>query len=337
MITVYVDGVAAQIAKKEILTSGRVGMKIGIVLDTLTWEDLDCLVNFRAGNVVRSAEFEQIETSDNPVYAGKMFGLVKVPHSVMETPYAHLMVGVRGVDESETEVIPTIWADLGPIEPGASTVGEGDTPREKELIEQLIDTADEALAIAQSVRDDADAGEFDGEPGPAGPQGPQGEQGPAGPAGPAGPQGPQGEAGPAGPAGADGQDGADGQNGQDGADGADGYSPTVSITDITGGHRVTITDANGAHSYDVLDGAPGATGPQGPQGETGATGATGPQGPQGETGATGPQGPQGETGATGPQGPAGADGDDYVITQADYQAIADIVLNSLDDADEEAF
>ena len=36
--------------------------------------------------------------------------------------------------------------------------------------------------------------------------------------------------------------------------GDDGYSPTIAITDITGGHRITITDASGAHSFDVMDG-----------------------------------------------------------------------------------
>jgi len=43
-------------------------------------------------------------------------------------------------------------------------------------------------------------------------------------------------------------------------DGADGYSPTVAITDITGGHRVTITDKNGSHSFDVMDGQGGSGG-----------------------------------------------------------------------------
>ena len=45
--------------------------------------------------------------------------------------------------------------------------------------------------------------------------------------------------------------------GQMGQDGEDGYSPTVSVTTITGGHRVTITDASGAHSFDVMDGEDG--------------------------------------------------------------------------------
>ena len=36
--------------------------------------------------------------------------------------------------------------------------------------------------------------------------------------------------------------------------GEDGFSPTVTITPITGGHRVIITDTDGSHSFDVMDG-----------------------------------------------------------------------------------
>lgn len=41
--------------------------------------------------------------------------------------------------------------------------------------------------------------------------------------------------------------------------GDDGVSPTVSVVDISGGHRVTITDADGDTSFDVLDGLPGVS------------------------------------------------------------------------------
>lgn len=54
--------------------------------------------------------------------------------------------------------------------------------------------------------------------------------------------------------GQDGVDGKDGQDGQDGQDGTDGISPTVTVTDITGGHHVVITDAEGDHQFDVMDG-----------------------------------------------------------------------------------
>lgn len=91
-----------------------------------------------------------------------------------------------------------------------------------------------------------------------------------------------------------------------GSGGTDGYSPAVTITEITGGHRVTITDEThpSGQTFDVMDGTPG---PQGPQG---------PQGVQGETG---------PTGATGPTGPQGPQGDDYVLTNQDKADIAALV------------
>ena len=46
-----------------------------------------------------------------------------------------------------------------------------------------------------------------------------------------------------------GRDGSDGRNGTDGRDGTNGVSPTITVTDITGGHRVSITDATGTHSF----------------------------------------------------------------------------------------
>lgn len=77
------------------------------------------------------------------------------------------------------------------------------------------------------------------------------------------------------------------------------------------------------------DGEPGPQGPQGEAGPAGPQGATGPQGPQGETGPEGPAGPQGATGATGPQGPQGPQGDDYVLTQADREAIVSLALQAM--------
>lgn len=67
-------------------------------------------------------------------------------------------------------------------------------------------------------------------------------------------QGEQGVPGPQGPAGADGEDG------------DDGYSPTVSIVAITGGHKVVITDENGDHEFNVMDGTDGADGADGSDG-----------------------------------------------------------------------
>lgn len=98
-----------------------------------------------------------------------------------------------------------------------------------------------------------------------------------------GPAGRPGEPGPPGPQGAPGsvefdslteeqlallrgEPGPPGQDGKDGEPGADGFSPVVSITEINGGHRVTITDANGAKTFDVLDGVDGQGGSPGKDG-----------------------------------------------------------------------
>ena len=61
-------------------------------------------------------------------------------------------------------------------------------------------------------------------------------------------------------------------------DGEDGVSPAVSITEITGGHTITITDADGSHTFDVMDGVKGE---QGEQGEPGADGQDGEPGTDG--------------------------------------------------------
>lgn len=76
-------------------------------------------------------------------------------------------------------------------------------------------------------------------------QGPTGEQGPMGECGIRGETGPQGEPGEA------------GHKGETGAPGKDGVSPTLSISSITGGHRITITDAAGSKSFNVKDGENG--------------------------------------------------------------------------------
>ena len=167
-----------------------------------------------------------------------------------------------------------------------------------------------------------------GEQGPVGATGATGPQGPAGPAGATGATGPQGEQGPAGPAGPAGANGANGQDGQD------GFSPVVNTVTAGDSTVVTITDANGPHTFVVRNGEQGPVGATGPAGPAGAAGANGDNGQDGQDGfspvvntvtagdstvvtitdASGPHtfvvrnGEQGPVGATGPQGPAGPAG-----------------------------
>jgi len=51
-----------------------------------------------------------------------------------------------------------------------------------------------------------------------------------------------------------------GPQGPTGQNGEDGFSPVVTVEEIEGGHLVTITDASGEHSFEVLDGQGGSGG-----------------------------------------------------------------------------
>ena len=94
-------------------------------------------------------------------------------------------------------------------------------PPTPDVYQQLIDIAKNAEDLANSVREDADSGAFDGKPGEPGPEGPQGpagedgERGPAGPQGEPGPEGPKGEPGETGPQGPQGEPGPQGPAGVD--------------------------------------------------------------------------------------------------------------------------
>ena len=122
-----------------------------------------------------------------------------------------------------------------------SIVPTGEAP---DPLDDFITRASAALADIPQTIDDAleqakESGEFKGDKGDKGDPGEQGEQGEPGEPG------------------QDGADGKDGKDGEDGQDGTDGISPTVTVTDITGGHRVVITDATGDHPFDVMDGQGG--------------------------------------------------------------------------------
>ena len=119
----------------------------------------------------------------------------------------------------------------------------------------------------------------------------------------------------------------DGDPGPEGTPGRDGVSPTVTTATITGGHRVSITDATGTKSFDVKDGKDGADGAAGPAGYTPVKGVDYFDGKDGKDGKQGPAGDPGYT----PQR-----GTDY-WTPADQAAIVQDVLAALPNAEEVTF
>lgn len=88
--------------------------------------------------------------------------------------------------------------------------------------------------------------------GATGPQGPRGERGTPGAQGLQGTRGPQGPQGIQGPA---------GQNG------TNGITPSVTVSEIEDGHRITFTIGTEQTSFDIPNGAPGEAGTEGVNGE----------------------------------------------------------------------
>ena len=128
----------------------------------------------------------------------------------------------------QTDKELNVWAFVGTAENGYTKISKTfkvnrrNKPSDYVFTPVEQTTIAEIYAIAQSVRDDADNGLFDGAQGPAGPIGPvgpqgkQGLQGEKGEKGDIGHQGPKGDKGDAGPQGETGPQGPSGPAGDDG-------------------------------------------------------------------------------------------------------------------------
>lgn len=175
----------------------------------------------------------------------------------------------------QTDKDLNVWAFVGTAENGYTKISKTfrvnrrNKPADYVFTPVEQTTIAEIAAIAQSVRDDADAGRFDGAQGPEGPIGPVGPKGDQGATGPAGPKGDTGEQGLKGDKG---EKGDKGDTGTAGADGKDGTSATHSWN----GTVLTVTSASGTSSSDLKGdkGDKGDTGPAGKDGTPGADGKT---------------------------------------------------------------
>lgn len=205
-ISFTAHGRCARATVCEPITTGSVGLSVSFAFDA-AWSGLQKTAIFRGSGMA----VDLVLSGD----------AATVPPEVLTIPGGDLRVGVWGADPDGNVIIPTVWANVGEIVPGAAPSGFDPDPPTPSWAAQVQEIAQDALDTANSVREDADAGEFDG---------------------------------------------------ADGSPGAPGVSPTVTVTNITGGHRVTITDAAGSSSFDVMDGAPGSPGAPGAPGAPGSPG-----------------------------------------------------------------
>ena len=117
----------------------------------------------------------------------------------------------------------------------------------QQILESSQDTLDEINETLAQIQHDYDTDAFKGDKGDKGDPFTYEDFTAEQLAALTGPQGPKGDKGDTGTA------------GTNGTNGSDGYSPTVTVTSITGGHRITIIDKNGTQSFDVMDGEGGGS------------------------------------------------------------------------------
>lgn len=160
MFVLSASKVHLNVCQRETVTSGSVNVYLVQFEFNGDWDGLDKTAVFQSGDdkvSVVLCESNQCQ----------------IPWEVLENPRRSLEAGVYGTKDG-TVVLPTIWAQLGTIKEGCS-LGTNTQPPTPDVYSQILDVANKAQEIAQSVRDDADAGKFDGEPGPEGKPGPRGE------------------------------------------------------------------------------------------------------------------------------------------------------------------
>ena len=159
MFRLAANKVELAVLEREIVTSGSVNLYTVQFTFSGDWDGLEKTAVFRAGDEKKSVLLDETNQCS-------------IPWEVLQNPRCALEAGVYGT-KGGTLVLPTVWAALGMIVQGAAP-GEAAQAPTPDVYDQLLKAASQAQALAQSVREDADAGKFDGAQGPQGPQGPAG-------------------------------------------------------------------------------------------------------------------------------------------------------------------
>lgn len=187
-------------------TAGSYGMEMLSIVREGVWAEYDILATFHppvgAAVQVRVGADNQI---DVPVEATAEKGMGEIV-------FAGYKEGVRQI------AVDVLYK----VAPSSGANGTEPTEPTPDVVQQIMSAAGNAEKLAQSVRDDADAGKFTGAKGDKGDTGPRGEKGDKGDTGKQGPQGVQGETGPAGPQGERGEKGEKGDVGAAGETGPQG-------------------------------------------------------------------------------------------------------------------
>lgn len=199
-------------------TAGSYGMEMLSIVREGVWAEYDILATFHppVGDAVQVRVGVE-NCIDVPAEATAEKGMGEIV-------FAGYKEGVR-------QIAVDVLYKVAPSSGASGTEPAEPTP---DMVQQIMSAANAAEKLAQSVRDDADAGKFTGakgDKGDTGPRGEKGEKGDKGEVGATGETGPQGPKGDTGPQGERGEQGVQGEKGDPGRDGVQIDDTAVNTSD----------------------------------------------------------------------------------------------------------
>lgn len=139
-IKITVTGSNARVTEKPVITSGTVGLPVEFTFDK-AWEGLSKTAVFRAGS--RSFPVRCVQST------------AIVPWEVLEKPGIGLYIGVFGTDTTGAVRIPTVWVLVDTVRQGTTVPDATPTEATPSVYDQILFAANEAVEVANSVREDA--------------------------------------------------------------------------------------------------------------------------------------------------------------------------------------
>lgn len=137
VINLSVTGAQAQASTQGLLTGGMAGVPVVIGYDS-AWDALTKTAVFRAGGIT----VDRVDIGSR----------VTVPAQVLQKQNCTLQIGIYGTNRDGSVVIPTVWAQVGTILPGADPSGDEGADPALPVWQQLLQMQqDQAAKTAQSM------------------------------------------------------------------------------------------------------------------------------------------------------------------------------------------
>ena len=137
---IKIDGTNAEVSDLKTITTGMVGATVGIEYDN-TWDGLNKQVVFKTA-------FKTVNSNGTAV-----------PPELLRISGVNLQVGVYGYTDDGTVAIPTVWASLGNIKPGADPEGDEAAKPTNPIWMDAVNTAKNADRKSQEALEAASSAE----------------------------------------------------------------------------------------------------------------------------------------------------------------------------------